>query len=140
MKTLNFKLAEDGQGLEQLTVEMDGVISVMRLIVPSLLVAAQLASDKFEGEIDETTARMARTDVGENGDQISARDSNDERNDDESGNLSTRSDNQSEDEEEIEDEGGEDKLSKMRILELKVEGMAEFLADEYPEILPYDFY
>ena len=142
MKTLRVKLTADGRSLQQLTVEMEGMVSVMRLIIPRLLIAAQLESSKFGGETDEVSARMESAPVQENGDGPSVDGDSEGRDDGATRSPSTRSGSQSESMQEgaIVEETVENKPSKMRILELKAEGMAEFLADEYPAKLPNDFY
>lgn len=145
MKTVGLEVAPKGKGLRQMTVEMDGVVSVVRGIVPRLLVAAQMESARVYAE-DEGGgfAREGRTGGAgsEDGDGSS-----------ESGSDSVTEGKASEDDDSIaESDSGEesersegtgtrtDGVSRMRVLELKAEGMAEFLAQEYPARLPNDFF
>ena len=143
MKTVSTEVAPKGKGLRQMTVEMDGVVSVIRVIVPRLLVAAQMESAGVYAE-DEGIgfAREERKDDGRGDGEVS-----------DSGSDSLTEGEASEDDDSIaeSDSGGESErsegtgprangVSKMRVLELKAEGMAEFLAQEYPARLPNDFF
>ncbi|KAL9631080.1 MAG: hypothetical protein Q9164_006085 [Protoblastenia rupestris] len=140
MKTLKTDLRPDELGLRSLTVEMDGVVSVMRLIIPRLLVAAQLESASFrEEEEDEVSARIAGLAINEG----CREEGSESVNDGEANGDGESANGEAEDGDDAASRDGNDgkkKLGKMRILELKVEGMAEFLADEYPAKLPHDFY
>lgn len=143
MKTVSLEVAPKGKGLRQMTVEMDGVVSVIRVIVPRLLVAAQMesarvyAEDEGGGLAREGRAGRVR-EGGDGGD---------------SGSDSVTEGEASEDDDSIaESDSGEESecsegsgpqtngVSRMRVLELKAEGMAEFLAQEYPARLPNDFF
>ena len=146
MKTLDHRLNKAGNDLEQLIVEMDGMVSVIRLVIPRLLVAARLESWKFKGETDDVGMKVEGTESVEKEESNSDSESAGEQNDDaysQSGSASSHSANS-------EHEAGADSqesagrkstsLSKIRILELKAEGMAESLASDYPAKLPHDFY
>lgn len=90
-KLLKLQHANDAPNSEikSMTLHLDGIISVVRTIVPGLLLAAQIAEDRIkDGETSPMSAGP----------------------------------------------------SKSRILELKAEGMAECLAEEYPAELPHDFF
>ena len=154
MTTLGFNLNGEGDyatndgevsintELRQLSVEMDGMVSIIREVVPRLLVAAQLESWRFEGEQDEVARQIEGLKVKDDVEEAPG-DSKDEA-----------AGHEGESEEGLADSGGRQlenegtpdadrrakKPSKMRILELKAEGMAESLADDYPEKLPHDFY
>ena len=143
MKTVGLEVASKAKGLRQMTVEMDGVVSVIRLIVPRLLVAAQMESVRVYAE-DEGGgfAREGRADGGrEDGDgsdsgsdsmtEGEASDDDDSIAESDSGEASKRSERTG---------TRTDGVSRMRVLELKAEGMAEFLAQEYPARLPNDFF
>ena len=140
MKTLKTDLRPDEMGLRSLTVEMDGVVSVMRLIISRLLVAAQLESARFrEEEEDEVSARITDLAINEG----CREEGSESVNDGEANGDGESANGEAEDGDDAASGNGNDgkkKLGKMRILELKVEGMADFLADEYPAKLPHDFY
>ncbi|KAL9128519.1 MAG: hypothetical protein Q9217_002815 [Psora testacea] len=142
MRTLKVDMKPDGTGLRSLVVELDGIVSVLRLIIPRLLVAAQLETAKFAGETDEVSIRIGnlKIDNGEDEDRESASSfeyhRGGEGEESESGGATQNGDDAT-------TKDGSDavkKPGKMRILELKAEGMAEYLADEYPAQLPHDFY
>ncbi|KAL9099837.1 MAG: hypothetical protein Q9163_004713 [Psora crenata] len=141
MKTLKVDVKADGTGLRSLIVELDGVVSVLRLIIPRLLVAAQLESAKFAGETDELSARIAGLAGGdrEGGDGHGrSADGVETNGDGGTGGGDAAAD--AGDKDVAKNDNAPKKLSKMRILELKAEGMAESLADEHPAKLPNDFY
>ena len=144
MKTVSLEVAPKGKGLRQMTVEMDGVVSVVRVIVPRLLVAAQMESARVYAEDQgDGFAREERAGGGGRGDGDGS----------DSGSDSVTEGEASEDDDSIaESDSGEESersegsgsqmsgVSRMRVLELKAEGMAEFLAQEYPARLPNDFF
>ena len=144
MKTLKIETNADGSGLRSLIVEMDGVVSAIRCIIPRLLVAAQLESVNFRGETDEVTALIPRLDVRD-GDKHSpvaqsSKHAADISDDGASSGSAGSSVSESHSEQDSGSASGATKPGKMRILELKVEGMAECLVDEYPARLPHDFF
>ena len=143
MKTVSLEVAPKGKGLRQMTVEMDGVVSVIRVIVPRLLVAAQMesarvyAEDEGVGFAREERAGVGRGD-GENSDSGSDSVTEGEASEDDDSIAESDSGEESE-----RSEGSDPQtngVSRMRVLELKAEGMAEFLAQEYPARLPNDFF
>lgn len=143
MKTVSLEVAPKGKGLRQMTVEMDGVVSVIRVIVPRLLVAAQMesatvyATDEGAGFAREGRTGAERGD-GDGSDSGSDSVTDEEASQDDDSIAESDSGEESE-----QSEGTStrtDGLSRMRILELKAEGMAEFLAQEYPARLPNDFF
>ena len=151
MKTLGAVLAPDGKALQQMTVEMDGGVSVVRMIIPRLMVAAQMERMRVFGEDDAISPHHeGKLREGEHGDGGSGSESETKvETDGASGGASSsisgsHSDQGDEPEQSDEDSkdrtNGETKPSRMRILELKAEGMAEFLAEEYPSKLPNDFF
>ena len=151
MQTLDFQINANGTGLAQLTVEMDGVVSVIKGVVPRLLVAArlerkkldpvrsvergldavQLSTDGNEGEDGEGDLSY---EDGESGKEGVSEDSKASSTDEDRPARSSTSGASSE------DQAQDGRLNRMRILELRAEGMADFLADEYPAKLPHDFY
>ncbi|KAG8532781.1 uncharacterized protein KY384_002659 [Bacidia gigantensis] len=139
MRTLGLRLDSDSKALVELTVEMEGWVAVVRSVVGKLLVAARLESSKFED-----VAALLDSDVDgdlkgtESGDDESVQSGEDQSSDVADARSQDRSLVNGEEESEKEETGR--RPSKMRILELKAEGMAEFLAGEYPAKLSYDFY
>ena len=139
MKTLKADLKPNGTGLESLIVEMDGFVSAVRLIIPRLLVAAQLETNKFAGETnDEVSAKIAGLGVDQ------GKDEGCEPADGVKVDCDAEAESgESKDEDDVgpeDSDGAGEKPGKMRILEWKVEGMAECLVEEYPAKLPHDFY
>lgn len=123
------------------------MVSVVRLVVPRLLVAAQLESVKFKGEEDEVALRVEGLEDGEieSGESASSDKEEDGDGEDEGDEISTGSPQSGHDGHESDQESEKAEVqakrpSKMRILELKAEGMAESLANDYPAKLPHDFY
>ena len=110
--------------LEQLTLETDSMISVLRLITPRLLVAARLPRREFRYEEDEVSRRIWGKEDGASDDEESEEEEG-------AGNGEYHEDCHEE---------THGKVGKLRILELRCEGMAEALAADYPAKLPNDFY
>ena len=152
MSTVDFKLNGDDNALQQLILEMNGTTSVIRPIIPRLLLAAQLESNQ-DGH--DSIARAADSDyAGHENSQDGDSDANDRSigSHSNSPTLSASSDSPDVDDRNDSDPAGHaadsqgdssigsKKPSKIRILMLKAEGMADFLAEEYPAKLPHDFY
>ena len=140
IQTVDARLTAGGESLEQLTVKMDGVVSVVRLVVPRLLVAAQLGSNRVEQATASSGTTSAETVENGNGDSVNGDGSGEDNRDaHESADFGSRQLDINKEpgaHEEVDNRSP----SKMRILELKAEGMAEFLSGEYPTILPKDFF
>lgn len=153
MNLVGFKIDNDKHTLQQLVVEMDGIISVVRLIAPRLLLATQSESDQGKNDKNDGASNASNADHDAHEDESDGTpDSNDSTGDipDRAASIDTQKANTSS---QSTHSGPEElvanhenatpdtrKPSKIRILMLKAEAMAECLADEYPATMPHDFY
>lgn len=127
-KTLSFTTTENGDVLTTLVVEYQNVISVVAEVKENLLLATQMEKGKFVTETDEVARRILCLNVDSGADkaQTPTKVANEQR----------------ESPEEFMENGASNapKLSKIRAMELKAEGMAEYILSQYPGSMPADFY
>ena len=153
MNTLGFKIDNDKHTLQQIVVEMDCIISVVRLIAPRLLLAAQLENNQGKNDTNDepSNASDANNNAYEDESNGAPGSSGSTSNtpdraasiDTQKANTSSQSTHSGPEELVAEHENATldtRKPSKIRILMLKAEAMAECLADEYPAKMPHDFY
>ena len=134
----------DGKGLKSMVVEQDDVVSAVVYCKDDTLIAAQLSKASFPSH-DDLVGKTEKLDLKENDPAIgqieSEEDGSDESGADTGDGASTDSKGKGKARSE-DSEGEENKPSKVRILELRAEAIAEVMVeDELKDfVMPKDFY
>ena len=140
--------SSDGKGLKSMIVEQDNVVSAVVYCKDDTLIAAQLPKASFPSNDDlvgkaqnhESTNNDPATAKTENGEDES--DGSDDAGTETEDGASTNSNGKGKARSQLDSEEEENKPSKVRILELRAEAIAEVMAeDELKDfVMPKDFY
>lgn len=169
MTTLSATVKADGSGLRRLIIEWDGIVGVVAPVKQRLLVAALSTREEFKMEVDEVARKIQglglgkghagksdgdskasveegggeeATEVGDGGD--AAVEGSEHKGDGAADSVESKDKGKGVEEgaemSVAEGKAEEYTPSKIRILELKADAMAEHIAKEFPGKLPNDFW
>lgn len=127
MKTLSYATTPDASELASIVVEYRGIVSAVFQVKNNLLLATQMETDKFKGEIDEIATRIAGlSGAFESENAVVETNTTSSSSEDAAKSVSSNATNSP-------------KPGKLSILDLKAEGMAEYIRKQYPNSMPPDF-
>ena len=147
-RVLKVIIRDDGKGLKSMIVEQDDIVSVVVYCKDDTLIAAQLPKDSFPSD-DDLLAKAQKQELEINDPAIGQThenegDASDESSVDEGEDRASNSSSKGKSKARSEDTTNEEenKPSKLRILELRAEAIAEVMVeDELKDfVMPKDFY